>query len=164
MDSKVSEWLEKNGIEYILHTHPFVYTVEEARKYCSFIPGLHNKNLFIKAKKPNGYYLITIPADMNLNMVTLKAQINTKSIHFASEEDLFKYLGLKRGSVSPLGLINDNEKVVHYIIDIKVWNARVTNFHPNINNETIEITQKNFQKLVKATNNKFTILNLSNHK
>ena len=36
---------------------------------------------------------------------------------FASEERLFRYLGLTTGAVSPFGLINDRDRCVKVLID-----------------------------------------------
>ena len=48
MDNKLAEWLDQYQIKYKLHSHPAVFTIEEARKHCGHIPGLHCKNLFLK--------------------------------------------------------------------------------------------------------------------
>ena len=39
------------GICYETHSHPAVFTVEEAQLHCSHLPGTHCQNLFPKDKK-----------------------------------------------------------------------------------------------------------------
>ena len=43
--------LEDLGIEYTLHHHEAVFTVEESEKLDSEIPGTHCRNLFLRDKK-----------------------------------------------------------------------------------------------------------------
>ena len=41
----------------------------------------------------------------------------TRPLSFASEEDLMKLLGLAAGSVTPLGVLNDEERIVTVFLD-----------------------------------------------
>lgn len=56
---KVIEYLRKLGVDYKLHEHPPVYTVEEAKKYRINVNFGENKNLFLRNKKGTKYYLVT---------------------------------------------------------------------------------------------------------
>ena len=49
--------------------------------------------------------------------------MNSAHLTFANEEDLEKYLGLTKGAVSPLGLVNDIRNKVTYIIEKTVWES-----------------------------------------
>ena len=61
MEDSLKRWLVDHDIKYILHTHPAVFTVPEAKRHCGHIPGTHCKNLFLKNKKSGQLYLLTIP-------------------------------------------------------------------------------------------------------
>ncbi|MHA1199635.1 MAG: prolyl-tRNA synthetase associated domain-containing protein [Candidatus Heimdallarchaeaceae archaeon] len=159
MDSKLEKWLKKRKIEYKLHTHPAVFTVEEAKKHCSFIPGLHCKNLFLKEKTGDKrYFLVTLPSEKRLELRTLEMLLSSSKLTFAKEEELQKYLGLSTGAVSALGLINDGNKEVLFVVDREVWDAEIVSFHPNINTETVELTQEAFHRFIIATENQYRIL------
>ena len=160
MDEALKTWLKENQIEYVLHTHPAVFTVEEARIHCSFIPGMHCKNLFIKNVKGTEYYLVTVPSSKRMDFKKLQKQLNTSLLKFASEEELQQYLGLGIGAVSPLGLVNDLTKKVIYLIDKEVWGAAILSFHPNVNTESIELTKENFHNMIKFTGNRFQVLEI----
>lgn len=153
MDSKLAAWLEEKGVEYTLHTHQAVSTAVEAKIHCSHIPGLHCKNLFLKEKAKDNYFLVTIPADQRLDIKVLKVKLNSAHLTFANEEDLEKYLGLTKGAVSPLGLVNDNINKVTYVVDESVWSADRVTFHPNINTETLELSQEAFHGFINNTGN-----------
>jgi len=158
LDEALKKWLEQYQISYILHSHPAVFTVEEAQKHCGFIPGTHCKNLFVKDLKKRKYYLVTLESSKRLKFKELEKLTNWPKIIFADESELQSFLGLSKGAVSPFGLVNDKENHVEYLIDKDVWAAEIVSFHPNINTETLELKNKAFQQFVKATGNRFQII------
>ena len=160
MDDSLENWLTDHQIHYILHSHPPVYTVPEARIHCGHIPGTHCKNLFLKNKKSGQLYLVTIPYGKRLDLNRFRKMINAPKVRFAEHEDLSKVLGITAGAISPLGLINDTNNEVIFIIDETIWNAEEICCHPNINTETLQIPGRDFQKLVKATGTSMEIKRL----
>jgi Ala-tRNA(Pro) deacylase len=155
MELSLKEWLDKNEINYKLHIHPAVFTVDEARIHCYSIPGLHCKNLLLKDTKSKKYYLVTLPASKKVELSEIKKRIGAKKLSFVKPETLKDILNLEPGSVSPFGLVNDETNRVTYIIDREVWNAEKTCFHPNINTETLELKREDFQKAINAMNNEY---------
>ncbi|MFW9819898.1 MAG: prolyl-tRNA synthetase associated domain-containing protein [Candidatus Thorarchaeota archaeon] len=151
MNDALKQWLINHNIQYVLHTHPAVFTVPEARVYCRHIPGTHCKNLFLKNKKTGQLFLVTIPHDKRLDLKQFRKMIGAPKIRFADSEELSNVLGITPGAVSPLGLVNDGDNKVIFIIDELVWNAKEICCHPNINTETLQIPASDFQKLIKAT-------------
>jgi Ala-tRNA(Pro) deacylase len=160
VEEKLAAWLEEKSIEYKLHTHKAVFTAAEAKIHCGHIPGLHCKNLFLKEKNKDNYFLVTIPADQRLDIKLLREKLDSAHLTFANEEDLEKYLGLTKGAVSPLGLVNDKRKKVIYILEEKVWSAERVTFHPNINTETLELSKDSFHRFVKEARNELIVLDL----
>jgi len=71
-----------------------------------------------------------------------------------------KYLGLKPGSVSPFGLINDTENHVHLFLDKNLLNETSLSFHPNDNRATVVITQNEFQRYLKLVGNSYEYIEL----
>jgi len=157
MDEKLAEWLKQYQIEYKLHTHPAVFTIEEAREHCGHISGLHCKNLFLKDIKRRQYFLVTLPAEKRLDFKKFARKVNLPFVKLADDDELINILGLTKGAVSPLGLINDVNKKVTYYIDKEVFQAERVTFHPNINTETLELSKEAYHTLVKCTGNKFII-------
>jgi len=160
MDDDLKKYLQKNKIKYTLHKHPAVFTVLEAIIHCGSIPGTHCKNLFLKNKKTNQFYLITIPYDKRLNLNQFRKSIGASKIRFGDEEDLLMVLGVSPGAVSPIGLVNDKENKTIFIIDKNIWQAEEVCCHPNINTETLQIPGSDFRKLMNSTGNKIEIRNL----
>ena len=158
MDLLLEKWLTQNNIQYKLHNHPPVFTVEEARKHCYHIPGLHAKNLFLKDSKSKNHYLVTLPHYKRVEMKDIRKKISAKKLTLSRSEELIRILNLEPGSVSPFGLINDVLNQVIYIVDEDVWTADKVCFHPNINTATLELDQSDFHNAIKATNNEFRVI------
>jgi Ala-tRNA(Pro) deacylase len=71
-----------------------------------------------------------------------------------------KYLGLKPGSVSPLGLIHDVEHHVHLFLDENLKNLPKISFHPNENTASLVIGFPDFLKFLEAMGNSYEFLEL----
>jgi len=160
MDASLNQWLADNDINYVLHTHPAVFTVPEAKEHCYHIPGTHCKNLFLKNKKSGQLYLVTIPHDKRLDLNQFRRSIGAPKIRFAEPEDLLETLGITPGAVSPIGLVNDTDNRVIFMVDKNIWNAEEICCHPNVNTETLQIPGSDFRKLIKATRTSLEINNL----
>lgn len=154
----VEEFLKSNSIEYTVSEHPAVFTVEEASKHN--IPGFACKNLVIKDKGNNKYYLITLPAEQRFDFKKFGEIIGSKKLTFAEPEALQQKLGLDPGSVSPFGLLNDENHEIDFYIDNRVCNADIVGFHPNINTATLLLSNANFLKFLQALKNKVIKIDL----
>ena len=73
---------------------------------------------------------------------------------------LKEILGLDPGSVSPYGLINDNNKVTKFYLDKDILSENTVNFHPLTNNFTINLTVNNFVNFINKINVKLHLINL----
>ena len=111
--NKVLQALKNLEIEYEIHEHPPVPTVEEALPYWGQIDATHCKNLFFRNHKGNRHYLVILRHDRQLNIRDLEQRLKQGKISFASPQRMEKYLGLSGGSVSVFGLINDEENHTH---------------------------------------------------
>lgn len=104
---KVLDFLEANGIEYELFTHPPLPTIEIALDYWKNIKATHCKNLFFRNHKGNRHYLVSFECHKNLDIHSLEHLLGQGKLSFASPERMEHCLGLLPGSVSPFGLIHD---------------------------------------------------------
>jgi Ala-tRNA(Pro) deacylase len=156
----VEKFLKSKQITYILHEHPAVYTCEEAEKYCGNIPGLACKNLFLRDKKKQRYFLLILPAQKRSDLKELAKIVGEEKITFASSEDLMEKLGLEPGSVSPFGVVNDIKSGVELYIDKEVSDAEIVSFHPNRNTATLELSQEMFRKFLDSVKNVSRVVDL----
>ncbi|MBC8452818.1 MAG: prolyl-tRNA synthetase associated domain-containing protein [Spirochaetes bacterium] len=157
----VESYLKDHHIDYILHEHPAVFTCVEAEKYCSHIPGLPCKNLFLRNEKKRAYYLCILPAFKRADLKQIAAIVGEKSISFANARKLDEFLCLTPGAVSPFGLINDTAHSVHVLVDRDVWEADIVSFHPNRNTASLELTGEMFRKFLKSRDNIQKVIDIS---
>lgn len=157
---KVEKFLKANNIDYILHEHPAVFTCEEAEERCKIVKGMPCKNLFLTNKSKSDYYLVIIPAVKRLNLSLFGDVVGIKKVKFVNEEDMMNLLGLTPGSVSPMGLLNDNDKKVKVFLDKDIWEAEIVSFHPNINTGSVEVTKEMFHKVMDCLDHEYEVIEM----
>jgi len=160
MDHKaeiVYSYLADLGITYVKHEHPAVYTVEEANQHWDTISGMHCKNLFMRDKKGRKHFLVVVESSKQVDIKALN-EILGERLSFASPERLLKYLGLEPGSVSPFGLINNEDDEVSLLLDYDIDSAIEVSFHPNVNTVTLTLQKEDFLKYVAAVGNQWSFV------
>ena len=157
---RVFDFLQQQDIEYSFYTHPEAPTIEIARQYWHNDGSKHCKNLFFRNHKGNRHYLVVFDSEQSLAIHDLEQRLKPGKLSFASEQRMDRYLGLKPGSVSPFGLINDTENHVHLFLDKNLLNYPSLSFHPNDNRATVVISQQMFAKYLEAVGNTFEYIEL----
>lgn len=125
-------------LDYILHTHVPVFTVESSSDLHNSIPGAHSKNLFLKDKK-KAFFLLSVLDHKRVDLKALAKNFGKGGFSFAGSEELAEHLQLLPGSVTPYGLINSKMQKVNFLLDQDFLNFATVNFHPLRNDMTIEI-------------------------
>ena len=148
----IYKFLTQLGIDYQKINHQSVSTVEEAMFINEQIDGVACKNLFLKSSDKQ--FLMTVEKRADLKYIA--KQIDSKRLSFASDEELVELLKLIPGSVTPLGIINDNKRV-KILIDRELRAQRLL-IHPNINTATISITYDDLLLFINACGNEYLII------
>ncbi len=147
--------LDKLEIAYSYHEHPPAPTIEIATEFWKDMDSGHCKNLFFRNHKGNRHYLVILDYRYELNIKKVELMLRQGKISFASEKRLAKYLGVKPGSVTPFGLINDIEKHVHVFIDNRLKEQERLSFHPLINTASLVISFKDFLSFIDYLGNSY---------
>ena len=130
--------LRSRGIWLEITEHKAVYNMAELADVALPYPSADAKNLFVRDDKKRNYYLITVQGDKRVNLKEFKKQHGTRSLSFASADDLLTLLGLEPGSVTPLGLLHDREhKVQLYLDEAFLADPGLIGVHPNDNTATV---------------------------
>ena len=155
---EVYEKLNELNIKYRVVNHKAVFTMEDVIN--ENIEPFENivKNIFIRADKKINYYLVLVSHNKKVTLIELRNKLNSRPLTFATEEDLYKYLRLTKGSVSPLGILNDKDHIVSIIIDEDIKNISEIGVHPNINTATVFLKPKDLEIIFK--NNKYEYIEL----
>ena len=140
-------WMAEHGVAQTTHDHPAVFRVEEGLELKAAMPGAHTKNLFLKDKKSR-LWLISARQDTVVDLKRADKWIGSARLSFGNEALLYETLGVRPGSVTALGLINDPEQRVTFVLDQALWDADIVNFHPLTNTATTALTQAAFRRFL----------------
>ena len=157
---KVYETLGTLGIEFDYLEHPEAPTIEIAKRYWTNLESTHCKNLFFRNHKGNRHYLVVFDCDHDLAIHDLEKRLKQGKLSFASEARMEKYLGLRPGSVSPFGLVNDVEHHVYVFLDENLLKARKLSFHPNDNRASLAIKLEDFTRYMDHVGNEYEWIRL----
>ncbi len=157
---EVYKYLDNLGIKYKKIEHEAVFTMEETLHL-----NLDNeeeivKNLFIRDDKKQNYFLILVKGDKRVNLKEIRNNLNLRPLTFASEEDLEKYLGLKKGAVTILGILNDTEHKVKVLIDEDIKNFNEIGAHPNENTASVWLKLDDIEKILKLNNVSYSFIKI----
>ena len=74
--------------------------------------------------------------------------IGSDRLSFGNEGLMWETLGVRPGSVTALGLINDTDRRITFVLDRRLWEADIVNFHPLTNTATTGLTQAMFRRVL----------------
>lgn len=150
---RVFDFLDAHTIRYTWYEHPEAPTCEIALRYCRDDGAHHCKNLFLRNHKGDRHYLVCFDAEQRLAIRDLEQRLHQGKLSFASEQRMERLLGLRPGSVSPFGLVNDSERHVRLFLDSRLRDCERLAFHPNDNRATVVIGQEEFRRYLAAVGN-----------
>ena len=101
---RVYDFLDAHGIEYMRTDHPPVDTMEACYEIDSILQATICKNLFLCNRQKTQFYLLMMPGDKPFKTKEITSQIGSARLSFASPEDIEKYLDIKPGAVSIMGV------------------------------------------------------------
>lgn len=163
MDKQATyEYLQAKGIAFEATEHEAVYNMEELDAVDLPYPGDDAKNLFVRDDKKRNYYLITVRGDKRVDLKEFRKTHGTRPLRFASEDDLMNIMGLIAGAVTPLGILNDEDRRVQLFIDEDfLGGAGRIGVHPNDNTATVWLQASDLVELVRDHGNEVTVFHVS---
>lgn len=153
MDKKaVYEFLTEQCIPYEVTEHKAVFNMGELDSVELPYPEWDAKNLFVRDDKKRNYYLITVRGDKRVDLKEFRRQHGLRALSFASADELLHIMGLTPGSVTPLGLLNDDGRHVYFYLDAEFAGNRI-GVHPNDNTATVWMQADDLMKLIRSHGN-----------
>ena len=148
---RVYDFLDEHGIEYMRTDHAPVDTMEACYEIDSILQAVICKNLFLCNRQKTQFYLLMMPGDKAFKTKEITSQIGSARLSFASAEDMEKYLDIKPGAVSIMGLMNDTENKVQLLVDEDVLDGEYLGCHPCVSTSSLRIrTDQLFGKYLEA--------------
>ena len=151
--------LDALGISHPTTEHPPAFTVEQGNQVWGDIPGTHCKNLFLKDAKGK-LWLVVAPAETRIDLKKLPDVIGSARLSFGSAALLQEVLGILPGSVTPFALVNDPAHRVRVVLDAKMMEQPLLNYHPLTNVATTTIANADFRKFLKDCGHDVQIVRL----
>ena len=159
-DQTIYQLLEKLNIDFEYHEHEAIPTIELALIHKKDIEATHCKNVFMRNHKGKKHYYVVIEQSKKVNIRQLELLLKQGKLSFASDHRLEKYLSVKPGAVSPLGLVHDKEKNSKVFIDQALEKADKLSFHPNVSDASLVIKTEDLIKYLNHLNIQFEFINL----
>ena len=158
---EIYTYLKDHNIWHAITEHKAVFNMEELADIEIPHPESDAKNLFVRDDKKKNYYLITVKGDKRVNLKNFHQQNGTRPLSFASEEDLMRLLHLTPGSVTPLGVLNDEEHIVQVFIDSYFLDeAGLISVHPNENTATVLLKTEDLLQIIKEHGNTVHVVSI----
>ena len=154
------ECLSRFGIDFDYYEHPEAPTIEIAAQFYRGEGTVLCKNLFFRNHKGNRHYLVIMDSRHNMNIHDIEHKLHQGKLTFASPERMMKYLGVKPGSVSLFGLVNDVNHDVTLFVDNELRHAAKVSFHPNDNTASLVISNADMMKFIENIGNAYEFLDL----
>lgn len=158
---RVYDFLDNLGMEYVRVDHEKAETMEACRAVDEALGTTMCKNLFLCNRQKTKFYLLMMPGEKPFKTKELSAQINSARLSFATEEFMLEYLDILPGSVSVMGLMNDQENHVQLLIDEDILADTYLGCHPCVNTSSIKVkTSDILEKFLPAVHHEMTVVKL----
>ncbi len=146
---EIYKFLSARGIHHEITEHKAVFNMQEAAGLNLPYPEDDAKNLFVRDDKKRKYYLISIKGDRRVDLKEFRNVNGLRPLSFASDDDLRSIMKLEPGSVTALGLLNDDERRVEFYFDRSFLegNGRI-GCHPNDNTATVWLKSSDLLKII----------------
>ena len=151
---EVYDFLKKNNIKFEVDEHILVFNMNDLKRVSLKYPNYDGKNIFLRDDKKENYYLVTVLGNKKIDLKKFRIENGLRHLSFASDVELYNYLKLISGAVTPLGLLNDKDKVVKFYIDENFFkDPFIIGVHPNDNSATVWLNVNDFVSIIKNNGN-----------
>ncbi|MDU1030729.1 prolyl-tRNA synthetase associated domain-containing protein [Anaerococcus vaginalis] len=142
----VENKLKELEIDFKIVDHPPATTTELADKYIEGHEGVRTKSMFLTDRKKKNFYLVILDDYKRLDMDRFRDIVGEKKVKMASENSLMEKMKLPAGTVSPFGLLNNEDHDIKFFMDKEIADEEIMTFHPNINEKTLFLKTKDLFK------------------
>ncbi|WP_041385008.1 prolyl-tRNA synthetase associated domain-containing protein [Sphaerochaeta pleomorpha] len=138
MQELIEQTLQNLSIAYRLVHHQAAYTMAEMEALNLNLGCTHVKNLFLRDRKSRKFFLFCVKGDKPVNLQLLSIKLGVAGgLSFANHQQLQDKLGLMPGSVTPLGILNDEKREVTVVLDSGFTDTELVGVHPNENTASV---------------------------
>ena len=147
---------ELESTDYNWHEHEALFSADQEGAEELMFPGLNLKNLLIKDKKTEEFFMVVLEDHRRMDQKHFKQVAGWHKNRFATPEEMWELLRLKPGSVTPYALFNDTEKKVTVVLGNEIVtadDAEWINLHPCRNTATVSVHKSDFYRILEKLGN-----------
>ena len=154
--------LDRLGVPYQRIDHEAAMTMEACAAIDEALQATICKNLLLCNRQHTAFYLLMLPGSKVFKTSVLSKAIGSSRLSFADPEYMERFLDITPGSVSVLGLMNDQGNHVQLLMDEDVLKGEYFGCHPCINTSSLRIKTKDLmEKIIPAMDHPARIVVLS---
>ena len=137
--------LDRHRIPYEIHEHERAHTIDD----CLKMPFITDevticKNILLCNRQQTSYYLLLLKPLTPFRTSVVSKLLGSSRLSFAPQNALEELLHLTSGSVSPLGLLFDQERKITLCYEKAICDTGKIAFHPCDNAATVIFEQRVF--------------------
>lgn len=151
---EVETLLERANVPYRVQEHEAVFRVSESSKVLP--EKVPTKCLLLQEQGGERVFMVAMRGDVRLDLKKLAHQLGVKRLKFVDAEHVEQYVGVRPGSVSIFGLLNDSDGRVEVLVDTGLLDAEEVGFHPNVNTATIYVAPAALETIINQMNHNVT--------
>ncbi len=140
--------LDRLGIAYQRIDHEAAMTMEACQDIDRALDAAICKNLLLCNRQGTRFYLLMLPGEKHFRTSVFSKQIGSSRLSFAPPEAMEAFLDITPGSLSVLGLMNDQEKQVELYIDEDILKSEYFGCHPCINTASLRLKTRDLMEKI----------------
>ena len=131
--------LDRLGVAYQRIDHEPAMTMEACEEIDRTLNAVICKNLLLCNRQMTKFFLLMLPGEKHFKTSVLSKEIGSSRLSFATAGDMEALLDITPGSVSVLGLMNDQSHRVELLMDAEVVKGEYFGCHPCINTSSLRL-------------------------
>jgi Ala-tRNA(Pro) deacylase len=160
-EKRTYTFLDNLGLSYQRIDHEAAMTMEACAEIDKALGGTICKNLLLCNRQQTDFYLLMMPGEKSFRTSEFSKLMGTSRLSFAPGEFMEALLDITPGSLSVLGLMNDQENKVQLVIDQDVLESESFGCHPCVNTSSLLLrTADLMEKLLPAMHHEAVIVSL----
>ncbi len=159
-EESVYDFLNSHHIPFERTDHFETKTIESCHEVEKLLNAHICKNLFLRNSTKTQYTLLIMCGEKKFVSKEISKKLGSTRLSFASEDDLKLYLNIEPGSVSIMGIKNDDGKV-NVVIDADLLTKEYFCCHPCKNTSTLKFkTSDILNVFIPATGHKYSVIDI----
>jgi Ala-tRNA(Pro) deacylase len=147
---RIAELLERHQVSFEQRSHEAVYTSADAARVRG--EPLHSGAKALIVKTESGFVLLVLPGDCKLDSKASKKLTGSKSLRFATREEVAELTGLEPGSIPPFGSLFG----LPTFCDAGLADCEQINFNAGAHTESIRMRYQDYLHVESPTVGEFS--------